>query len=192
MESILFQILTDIFAPFLLAFSISFGILRKIFDEKAATLIAFVFAMLFLYYQNTKPPIFSSFIAYTLVTMVILLMGTAIILGKKLTPKIAVGIFFITIFAMALYTVIPIQIEEETFTNITITIKKIKKIPISIDIIDLLLILVIIGVIYFMRKKKENKKSLEDICKELTGICKNVTDICKNITDIFKKKNNKK
>lgn len=160
MESILFQILTEILAPFLLAFSISFGILRKIFDEKAATLIAFVFAILFLYYQNTKPSIFSSFIVYTLVTMAILLMGIAIIFGKKRTPKITLGFLFIMMFAMALYTVMPIQIEKETF-------------------IFLLIILVIMGVVYFIRKKKKNKKSLEDLCKELIDICKNIMDICK-------------
>lgn len=151
MESTLFQILSDIFAPFLLAFSISFGALRKGFDEKTAVLIAFVFAMLFLYYQNTRPQIFSSFVVYTLITMVILLMGTTIILGKKLTPKIAVGIFFITIFAMALYTIVPVQIEEETFTNIEIKIS-------VIDIIILGFLFMMIGIMYSLYKRKKEEK----------------------------------
>lgn len=172
MESISLQILTDIFIPFLLAFSISFGALRRAFNEKIAMLIAFVFGIFFLYYQNviTKSQIFASFVVYTLITLMALSIGTILIFGERINPKIATWIFLLTMIGMAFYTFMPFQMESvsEEFTGIVGIVS-------PSDIIVIGILLVMIGTIYFVGKEEGGRgesamDKLKKLAKEILGL----------------------
>lgn len=171
METTSLQILVDIIVPFLLAFSISFGALRKAFNERMAMPIAFTFAIFFLYYQNiiTKSQLFSSFVVYTLITLMVISMGTILIFGEKINPKIATWIFSLTIIGMAFYTFMPIQIggTPEAFTGFVESIS-------ASDIMVIGILLVMIGTIYFVGKGEGRgpsaKDKLKEIAKEILGL----------------------